>query len=73
MHSDSEVDQMIAKERRTKLRLSKCVRRYHLADQIITDKDARPMTRRRSRSDTCLVSVHEPKTMKETLDNEPWI
>ena len=66
-------DQDIVKERRTKPQLSKYVRRHHPVDQIIGDEDARPMTRRRSRSDACLVCMLEPKTMKEALDNEDWI
>ena len=31
------------------------------------------MTRRRSGSGTCLVSVLEPKIVKDALDNEDWI
>lgn len=70
VHSDSEVEQIIAEERR---RLSKYVRRHHPIEQIIGDKDARPIIRRRSASGTCLESEVEPKTMKEALDNEGWI
>lgn len=31
------------------------------------------MTRKRLRSDTCLLCDFEPKTMKDSLDNEDWI
>ena len=64
---------MIAEERRNKPRLSKYVRRHHPIEKIIGDKDARPMTRRRSTSGTCLASEVEQKIVKEALDNEDWI
>ena len=60
-------------ERRNKPRLAKYVTRHHPIEQIIGDKDTRPMTRRRSRSGTCLVIVLEPKIVKDALDNEDWI
>ena len=43
------------------------VKRHHLVEQIIGDKDARPMTRNKLRNDTSLLSMHEPKTMKDAL------
>ena len=64
---------MKSEERRKKLRLFKYVRRNHSIEKIIGDKDARPKTRRRSESGTCLVSLLEPKIVKEDLDNENWI
>ena len=64
---------MIDKERRIEPRHKKYVRRHHPDEQIIGDKDARPMTRRRLGISTCLVSVLEPKIVKDALDNEDWI
>ena len=48
-HSDIEAKRQSARPR-TEPILSKYVRRHHPIDQIIGDKDARPMTRRRSRN-----------------------
>ena len=72
VHSNSKVEHMIVEERRIEPRLSKYVRRHHPVEQIIGDKDARPMTRNKSGSGTCLVSVLEPKIVKDALDNEDW-
>ena len=72
-HSDSEVEQNLEVERRIEPRLSKYVRRHHPIEQIIGDKDERPMTRRITRSNTCLVSTFEPKSLSNALDNEDWI
>ena len=63
-------DLSIQEERRTKPRLSKYVKRHHLAKKVIRMRDARPMTRNRMRSDTCLLSMHEPKIVKDVIDNE---
>ena len=30
------------------------------------------MTRNRLRSDTCLLSIHDPKSLKDALENEGW-
>ena len=65
-HSDTEAERQSARPR-TKPILSKYVRRHHPIDQIIGDKDARPMTRNRLRSATCLLSMKEPKTVKDAL------
>ena len=64
---------MIAKERRIEPRISKYVRRHHPIEKIIEDKDKKSMTRARSGSGTCPVSVLEPKTVKDALDNEDLI
>ena len=52
-------------ETRIKPRLSKYVRMHHPTKQIIGDKEVRPMTRSRLRSETCLLSKIEPK-----IDND---
>ena len=53
VHSDSDAERSIMKARK-KPRLSKYVRRHHPAEQIIGEKEAKPMTRNRLRSKTCL-------------------
>lgn len=50
--------------------MSKYVKRHHPTKQIIGDKDVRSMIRNRLRSDTCFLSMHEPKKMKDALENE---
>ena len=67
-HSDSEVDRP-NEERRVEPRLSKYVKRHHPVAQIIGDKDARTMTRKNLRSDTCFLRMHEPKIVKDALEN----
>ena len=44
-HNDTEVERQ-NRVTRTKPRLSKYVKRHHLVDQIIGDKDARPMKKK---------------------------
>ena len=58
VHNDYESDRLI-EERRGKPRLSKYIKRHHPDEQIIGDKEARPMTRNRLRSDTYFLSMHE--------------
>ena len=70
-HSDFE-DQRQSKETRAKAKLAKYVKRHHPAKQIIRDKDVRPMTRKRLRSDTCFLSMKEPKIVKDTLEYDDW-
>ena len=41
--------------------------------KIIRKKNSSVMTRKRLRSDTCLLCELEPKSMKDALDNEDWI
>ena len=69
-HSDSEAKRQSPRPR-TEPILFKYVRRHHLADQI-RDRNARPMTRNRLRSETCLLSMKEPKIVKDALDNDYW-
>ena len=52
--------------------LEKYVRRHHPIDQIIGDKEARPMTRNRLRSETCLLSKMEPRTVSEAIQDDDW-
>lgn len=59
-------------ETRTEPRLSKYVKRHHPADQIIGDKDARPMTRNKLRNESCLLSRTEPKTVFDALQDDDW-
>ena len=70
-HSDTKVERQSARPR-TKSILFKYVRRHHPIDQIIGDKDARPMTRNRLRSATCLLSMKEPKIVKDALEDDNW-
>ena len=55
MHEDSDSERNNMQIRKEPV-LEKYVRRHHPADQIIGDKEARPMTRSRLRSETCLLS-----------------
>ena len=71
VHSDSDAEKPNI-EARTEHRLSKYVRRHHLADQIIGDKEARPMTRNMLRSETCLLSKIEPKKVNDALQDDEW-
>ena len=52
--------------------LSKYVKRHHPTTQIIGDKDARPMTRKRLKSESCLLSMKEPKSVKDELEDVDW-
>ena len=70
-YSDTEVERQSARPR-TEPILSKYVRRHHPVDQIIGDKDARLMTRNRLRSATCLLSMKEPKIVKDALEDDNW-
>ena len=45
-HSDLEEEKTLKEERRIEPRLSKYVIRHHLEEQIIGEKDARPMNKR---------------------------
>ena len=56
-------------ETRTKPRLANYVRKHHPVDQIIGDKDARPMKRNRLRNESCLLSKVEPKIVKDALQD----
>ena len=67
-HSDFKAKRQ-TKETRVEPRLSKYVKRHHPATQIIRDKDARPMTRKNLRNDTCFLSMHELKKVKEALED----
>ena len=70
-HSDTEAERQYATTR-TEPRLSKYVKRHHPVDQIIGDKDARPMTRNRLRSESCLLSMKEPKIVADALEDDDW-
>ena len=59
-------------ETRKEPRLEKYVRRHHPTEQIIGDKEARPMTRNRLRSETCFLSKTEPRTVSEALQDDDW-
>ena len=71
MHSDSDVERPNI-ETRTEPRLSKYVRRHHPTVQIIGDKEARPMTRNRLKSETCLLSKIEPRIVNDALQDDDW-
>ena len=68
VHSDSKVERQ-NEETRVEPRFSKYVKRHHPATQIIGDKDARPMIRNRLRSESCLLSIKEPKSVKDALED----
>ena len=63
VHSDSEAKRSTM-ERRTEPRLSKYVRRHHPIEQIIGNKDVRPMTRNTLRNESCILSQIKPKTLE---------
>ena len=71
VHSDFEA-KIQNEETRLEPRLSKYVKRHHLVDQIIGNKDARPITRNRLRIESCLLSMKEPKTIKDALEDVDW-
>ena len=52
--------------------LAKYVRRHHPIDQIIGDKEARPMKRSRLRSETCLLNKMEPRIVCEEIQDDDW-
>ena len=68
LHCDSEVERP-NEESIEEPRLSNYVKRHHIVEQIIGDKDARPMTSNRLRSDTCSLSMNGPKIVKDALEN----
>ena len=68
VHSDTEAERQNAITR-TKPRLSKYVKIHHPTDQIIGKKDARPMIINRIRSESCILSIKEPKILKDALEN----
>ena len=59
-------------EARSEPRLSKYVRRHHPVEQIIGDKEARPMTRNKLRNETCLLSKVELRIVSEALQDDDW-
>ena len=70
-HSDTKAERQSVRSR-TEPILSKYVRRNHPIDQIIGYKDARPMTRNRLRSEACLLSMKEPKIVRDALEDDDW-
>ena len=68
VYFDSEVERQ-NEETRSKPILSKSIKRHHPTTQIIGDKDARPMTRNILRSESCLLSIKEPKLVKDALED----
>lgn len=49
------------------------VRLNHNLDQIIGDKDAGVLTRRRIRENSCMISTIEPRTAKEAFGDDHWV
>ena len=72
VHNDSEVERP-NEENRAKLRFSKYVKRHHPTTQIIGHKYSRPMERKKLRNDTCFLSMHEHKIVKDALEDVDWI
>ena len=71
MHDNSDAERNKIETRKEPV-LEKYVRRHHLADQIIGDKEARPMTRSRLRSETCLLKKMEPRIVSEAIQDDDW-
>ena len=71
MHGDLDAERTNM-ETRKEPRLAKYVRRHHPVEQIIGNKEARPMTRNRLRSETCLLNKVEPRTISEALQVNDW-
>ena len=71
MHEDSD-DERTNMETRKEPRLEKYVRRHHLVEHIIGNKEVGPMIRNRFRSEKCFLSKVEPKTMSEALQDDDW-
>ena len=71
MHGNSDAERTNM-ETRKEPRLEMYVRRNYLEEQIIGNKEARPMTRNRLRSETCLLSKVEPRTVSEALQDDDW-
>ena len=71
MHSDSNVERSII-ETRIEPRLSKYVRRHHPTEQIIGDKEARLMTRKKLRSETSLLIKIKCRTVNDALQDDDW-
>ena len=69
MHSDSDAERNNMEIRKEPV-LEKYVRRHHPIDQIIGDKGAKPMTRNKLRSETCLLSKVEPRKVSEALRDD---
>ena len=71
MHEDLDSKRDIMQTRKEPV-LEKYVRRHHHVDQIIGDKEARPMTRSRLRNETCLLSKIEPRIVSEAIQDDDW-
>ena len=71
VHSDPE-SKRSNMETRIEPRLSKDVKKHHPVEQIIGNKDARPMTRNRVRNESCMLSKFEPKTVYDALQDDDW-
>ena len=68
VHSDFDAERPKI-ETRTKPRLSKYVRRNYPTEQIIGDKEAKPMNRNKLRSETCLIRKIETKIVNDALQD----
>ena len=66
MHEESDSERNDVQTRREPV-LAKYVRRHHPEDQIIGDKEARPITRSRLRNETCFLSKMEPRRVSEAI------
>ena len=71
VHSDPESERSNM-EARTEPRLSKYVKKHHPAEQIIGNKDARPMARNRLRNELCLLRKFEPMKVYDALQDDDW-
>ena len=69
MHEDSDSERNDMQTRKEPV-LMKYVRRHHPADQIIGDKEARPMTRSRIRNETCLLSKIDTIIVSEAIQDD---
>lgn len=66
---DEEHEEVIAPEQV----IPRYVRLNHPENQIIGDKNIGVQTRRKIRDRSCLISIVEPKTVREALKDDDWL
>ena len=71
VHNDSEAERPNM-ETRKEARLANYVRRHYLAEQIIGEKEAKPMTRNKLRNESFLLRNIEPKIVRYVLQDDDW-
>ncbi len=66
-------DELLEEERIKEPILEKYIKRHHAFEKIIGDKEFGVMTRKRLRSETCLLCDFEPKSVKDALEDKDLI